>query len=320
MTWNDNDHPRDQRNGQWVDKQTTMGDDDLPANNLPAGIIRMPATPYDRSMRALADHTVTVTPNGPRLPDGTSLDLQALRDHPNGRQIARRILTSTLDGMPARERRKVAKAAFLAATPRDRRNAIDGSDLVRYFPADKVAASLQRRRDPDRAAMILDRIHGLDKNASANIIRNGFPNSKHTAYLFINRHKEQDQGVGTAARWYLRVKFGSPNGAPTETQARNLKTRMAGLRRDPAAQASLLWTVAYGNGHEPWPTGNGYAATRLAWSHALTPEGVQAFLDMDAGDGRKAKSQYHPDQRRLTAMRATLHALYPQTNTQPAGK
>jgi len=331
-TYNESDHPRDPK-GKYANKNRVDDDGDLPDafdDDAPSPApeprlphVRVEASAYDRSMMALADGRLT-------LDDGSPIDPRAFRDSPYGRKAARTVLfdPSATRAMPAKTRKALARAAFMASSPYTRRKAIDESEQVRHFPADMVARSLRHRRDRDKALAVLDRVHEADRNASAAIIRKGFPNDRKGAFAFINRHKGRDGATGAAARYYLRVRYGNPKGSPDPKETRNLLRRFKALRDDPAGQAAAYWKLAYGDGTGKWPRGNAYRAAIVAFEGGMTTEGVQAFMDMAWGDERSSRTRrdrargvtspqtgrYMPKADRMASVRANLHALYPDVD------
>ena len=355
--YNEADHPRDPHSKVWVNKNKDTGDDDLESYNDPdlpvsahfgpderlaeavTGMKPMGMNAYEKDMHMLADGQAKVTADGITGPNGRPVDAQALKDSPHARKLISNVLNdpAATEGLKVAQRRRAVRQAWAAATPYQRRHAIEKGVSLRFIPAGDLARSLRHRR-PDQAMGILKTIHAQDRNASAAIIRSGFPNTREDAYRFINGTKDTDQGKGTAARRYLRLKFSrspeeveawnkahpeSPRvasaGRPSDFALKAMGRRLDSMRDDPAGQAAAFYQIAFGDGRSK-DRGNGIAAEMLAYERRLTPAAAQAFMSMTPGDMRRANSTYHPDQRRLTAMRANMHALYPEIHTDRPAK
>lgn len=116
------------------------------------------------------------------------LDYATMRGDPHVKQAVRQIMRAPLDpALSSTDKRTLARNAFRLASPYERRVAIDRSPNRRYIPADSITRSLSRRADQDQAADILAALHYEDANLSAAVIRNGWPDSKHAAFAFINK-------------------------------------------------------------------------------------------------------------------------------------
>ena len=259
-----------------------------------------PKTP-EETRQLLAEATrIEISSDGPVLYDKDDnvlyrqtdqtgmLDKKTLRTDPNMRNAVRATLKNDLGDMSAADRRKTVKQAFDLAGPYDRRKAIDTSPNRRYIPAAHIANSLRRRRDQEQALNVLTELHYEDANASANIIRAGYPKDKHGAFTFINRTRIQRepkdrydksgqliarkgdpiQGVwtdkdgkthtgvlpeskGAVSRAYLRMLHQRTNGVPTkqETDSMTKALRDVGDVGGPEAQAKVFWEMCYGSGH-----------------------------------------------------------------------
>ena len=309
---------------------TTVPLNDLTLANIEG--VRVPPTGYDEGMRALADGSARIGANGITDGRGRPISVRALKDSPHSRRLIRRVLTG--DGLAAlkpSERKAVFRQAFDAASPYQRRKAMDGPN-ARYVPAATMARSLRRRRDERQAMDILKRVHWQDRTASAAIIRNGYPKDRHTAMMFINGTKDRDRrtltrgprkGVteyyGTAARRYLRIKFNSAGmrGAPSERDMRRLHATFHRMHGDPAAEGAALYQLAYGERNGGVLSRNGIAAERLCYEGGVSREGMRAFLDLERGRQEPGSSRLHPDQERLTAFRANLHAMAAAADRMP---
>ena len=145
---------------------------------------------------------VEVGPDGVRLTDangdtlldeadGRHLDYRTARHDPAVRRAVRDVYRGDLSGMPAAQRRSAMRQAWRLSGPYDRRQAIDTSPNRRYIPAGSIARSLRLRRDKEGAANLLCDLFYEDAGAAGNVIRAGYPNDKHSAFVFMNRTKIQ---------------------------------------------------------------------------------------------------------------------------------
>lgn len=307
--WNPDDHPR-VREGQFKDKPKFGGTDDLGGS----------AASLAASLEAMS--------------------------RAEGMRAARGILLrgDGLDGMKAAEIRRTVQVAYGMASDRTRNEAIANSPHNRYLPPESLARSLRARR-PQDACAILDAIHAKDANASAAVIRAGFPNDKSTAMTFFNRHKSEGDR-GRTARHFLRLKFVPTRGVPTSREVSKAVRDYRALDHDPLAQAERFWDECYGVTGGPGDRGNGNKAMMIAYNRGLTREAAVTFLGMvDAArdnktlDSRKAHSKYMSQvaekdkegnvvkernpktgrmvqkkravpRERLSAMRSHIHAMY----------
>lgn len=145
---------------------------------------------------------VEIGPDGVRLTDkdgrtlldeadGRHLDYKTARRDPAMRRAVRAVYRGDLSGMPAAQRRSAMRQAWRLSGPYDRRRAIDASPNRRYIPAGSIARSLKRRRDKEGAANLLCDLFYEDAGAAGNVIRAGYPDDKHAAFVFMNRTKIQ---------------------------------------------------------------------------------------------------------------------------------
>lgn len=294
--------------GTYENRATGRGDADLDPTLIVASMTarnhaiveRTLVKPADETRGLLAEATrVEIGPNGATLydadggvvfredPAAPALDWRTMRADPKVRLAARHALRDPLDNMTAQERRDTVRAAFRLAGPYDRRNAIDSGPNRRYVPATHLAASLRRRRDREKAARLLVDLHYEDANTSAAIIRCGYPNDAHSAWVYINatkirrqprdlvdkrtgrviarkgdpivgdyrdkdgnpKHGPLPESRGAMSRAYLRMMYQPTNGVPTGSQARDMAEALRAIGEDgPQVQARAFWELCYGNG------------------------------------------------------------------------
>lgn len=257
------------------------------------------------------------------------LDPKTMKKDPRVRAAIRDTFRSGLSDMSPADRRRTIRMAVRHAGPYERRIAIDSSPNRRYLPAVMIASSLRRRKDQHAAVDLLKAIHYEDANASANIIRSGYPDSKEAAFRFINytkvqrepkdvidrttgeilRHKgdvkygrwtdrngREHEGMlpepkGAAARSYLRMMFQPTDGVPTRADT----DRMCHVFHrigDPDAQAKAFWNLCYGNRNpdDKWDDANFYLS--LVGRRKDDREGVEILTDWSnrkGGQGNAAR-------------------------------
>lgn len=158
---------------------------------------------------------------------------------------------------------------------------------------------------------------------------------------------------GAASRSYLRMLYQPTDGVPTATECDRMQ-HVFDRMDDPAVQARAFWNLCYGNANpdDRWDDvnfeigligqrhtdapgarlleaysnrrgGQGNAARMLAYRKCMSREAAIAFLSMDAGDPRRAHTQFtrrrrnkqtglmeDAKPRRLTEMRSFVHAVY----------
>lgn len=301
--WNENDHPRKGKGaaggegGQFIDKPAAGDDSDLNQTLMAASASMRQEAILERVEMKSAEETrallgeaaeVRMGPNGPELydehgevvfrsdPSVPGLDVKTMRADPNVRRAVLDTYRSDLSGMSAADRRRTIREATRFATPYARRVAVDSSPNRRYLPASLVARSLKRRRDRDLAVATLTALHYEDANASAAVVRAGFPDDKATAMSFINKtkFKRDDDGKvvmgdfipthgknkgklfhgmlpeqkGSAMRSYLRMLYQPTNGVPDKRTVREMGRAMAELSDTPDIQAQAFWEMCYGSG------------------------------------------------------------------------
>lgn len=280
---------------------------------------------------------VNITPEGVELYDDNDelifretnltpgLDTATLRADPRVRRSVRTTLQDDLAGMPAADRRKTMHAAWRLATPYSRRKAIDTSPNRRYIPAASIANSLSRRKDRDQAIDILTQLHYEDANASANVIRNGYPDDKQSAMTFINRTKIQRYGKdvtdrtgavihrkgeaivgdytardgttrhgplpaskGSAARSYLRMLYQPTKGVPDQRDTDDMTRALhdIGVREGSKAQAEAFWRLCYGDGTPRNPHGSTMIAQQVAEPRTRTEHGRRLLQQLSHDKGQ----------------------------------
>lgn len=290
--------------------------------------------------RALLAQTarVEIGANGATLYDGDGnivfredpaappLDWRTMRNDPHVRLAARRALRDPLDDMSAADRRATVRAAFRFAGAYDRRNAIDSGPNRRYIPATHLAASLRRRRDREKAARLLVDLHYEDANTAAAIIRLGYPNDSHSAWVYINatkikrqprdvvdrrtgriiarkgdpivgdwtdkdgnvKHGPLPESRGAMSRAYLRMMYQPTNGVPSGRQAKDMADALRAIGEDgPRVQAQAFWELCYGNGGASNLRGDVDFAKRLVARRSETKQrGVRLLERFSRGRGQ----------------------------------
>ena len=203
---------RDSATGPMVDED---GNDRTPTPPSPPAVAASAPGGDDNTRTLSADETrglvekaarVEVGPDGVRLydengmkvfdetEDGAHLDYREARRNPKVRRAVRAVYRDDLTGMKAVARRAAMRNAWRLSGPYDRRRAIDTSPNRRYIPAGSIARSLKHRKDKEAAARELVDLFYEDADAAGNVIRAGFPDDKHSAFVFINNTKFQRYG------------------------------------------------------------------------------------------------------------------------------
>lgn len=234
-----------------------------------------------RGLLDMADH-VEYGPDGAILYDGDGnilfredpsvpgLDSTVMRHDPKTQAAVRAAFQADLGEYPAAGRRALIRAANRHASAYSRRRAIDSSPNRRYLPASTIASSLARRADRDTADRILRELHYEDANASANVIRAGYPDDKASAFKFINytkirrdkdgrpvhgewtdRDGNRKSGImpeprGAASRAYLRMLYQPTDGVPSKQECDRMAHVFARMD-DPDIQARAFWNLCHGN-------------------------------------------------------------------------
>lgn len=270
------------------------------------------ATLYDKNGELLY-HETNIAPR---------LDVKTMRQDPQVRAAVRRTFRDSLSTMSAKDKRTTIRMAVRHANSYDRRIAIDTSPNRRYLPATMIAGSLRRRKDQSKAVEVLKAIHYEDANASANIIRSGYPNNKNAAFKFINYTKIQrydkdlvDKSTGkilhhkgdainstwtdregkshsgplpnpkgAAARSYLRMLYQPTDGVPTKHETDRM-CHVFSRMDDPTIQAKAFWNLCYGNQNpnDKWDDVN-FEIGLIGQAHA-DREGAKLLNDWSKREG-----------------------------------
>ncbi|KAA8828200.1 hypothetical protein [Bifidobacterium myosotis] len=257
------------------------------------------------------------------------LDADTMRADPRVRAGVRAAFRADLSELPAAERRSTIRMANRYASAYDRRVCIDSGPNRRYMPASTIANSLRRRTDRKGALEIMKQLHYEDANASANVIRAGFPDDRESAFAFINytkirrqpkdvvdkktgrllarrgdpirgewrdRDGKRKEGVmpeprGAAGRAYLRMLYSPNDGTPTRRECDRM-IHVFKRMDDPEIQARAFHNLCYGNpakGDE-WDDVN--FEVGLIGQRKTDREGaalVARFSDRERGGGNAAR-------------------------------
>ena len=360
--WNERDHPRKGKGsaggegGRFIDKPAQGDDVDLNALTLSAITADMrDAAIRDRTLVKSAEETrallaqtaeVRMGPNGPELydrdgrivfrsdPSAPGLDVRTMRADPNVRRAVLDAYRSDLSDLTAAERRATVREATRFATPYARRVAVDSSPNRRYLPSSLVARSLKRRRDRAAAVETLVALHYEDANASAAVVRAGFPDDKASAMSFINKTKfkrDRDGKVvmgdftpthgkhkgetyhgmlperkGSAMRSYLRMLYQPTNGVPDRRTVKEMSKAMGALSDTPDMQAQAFWEMCYGAGTPSNLKGDTDMFKRMLGSRKAYKAGFEAIGRASRGRGQGNAARMVAYEKVLTREAAVL--------------